>query len=321
LVEKVRTAVWQPPTDGPVGWDPDVSRAAWTLSSTRDWIARVWGAQVFLGLMCLIIGLTVSTILATLAVLAISAFMLLYRLQVGRSLLSVARLLDAEPARLVEVEHLGRGVIRAEEKLLRVSRTVHGDRLWLVGPDDNGLIALFEEALPTPYAARVVARPPRPGGRRPDPPRDPRGRATQAEFDGVRNYVVGWGFVLAITVCIGLELAPQPQVLAVLYAIAAVVIAIFMTRSWRRRIQWRLMAGRRFASPLVEYQARLSADRSFAVTTDGEELIAKICWERAVAANVRASGRLWVAGTPAAGATLGVGVPDFPIAGVVRFNK
>jgi len=320
-VERVRTAVWQPPTDGPVGRDPDVWRAVWAQAWVRDWLARTWGMLVLLTLMCLVLGLTVSAVLATLAVLAFGLLVLAYWLKVGRHLRGVTHLLDAGPARLAEVEHVGRGVVRAEEKLLQVSRTRPVDRMWLVGPDDSGLVAFFEEALPAPYAARVVDEPLRPGDRRSTWPQDPRSAAVRSEFNGLRNYIVGWGFVLTTTVCIGLELAPQPRVLAWLYAVAAVVIAFLMTRTWLRRIRWHLGASRRFAAPLVEYHARLHADRSFAVTVDGTELIAKICWEHGIAANVRASGRLWLAGTPAPGVTLGVGVPDFPVAGVVRFTK
>ncbi|MFI9381003.1 hypothetical protein [Kutzneria sp. NPDC052558] len=315
------TAVWQPPTGAPAGQDPDVRREVWVQSWVRDWISRTWGTNVFLALMCLLFGLPVSTILATLAVLALSLLMLLYRLKVGRTLPDMAQLLDEEPARLVEIEQLGRGVIRAEQKLLRVREGLRGERAWLVGPDDSGLAALFEEALPTPYAARVVDQPPRPGDRPAEQPRDPRGEAKRAAFNGLRNYVVGWGFVIAITVCIGLELAPQPRVLAALYVVAAAVIALLMTRSWLRRMRGHLGVDQLFEAPLVEHRARLHADRSFAVATEGgAELIAKIRWEHGVAANVRASGRLWIAGTPASGVTLGVGVPDFPIAGVIRFN-
>lgn len=321
-MEKVRTAVWQPPTDGPVGRDPDVWRAVWAQSWLRDWISRTWGTHLMLMLMCLLFGLTVSTVLATLAVLALSLFMLLHRLQVGRTLPAVATLLDAEPARLVEIEHLGRGVIRAEEKSLRVSRTVRGERVWLVGPDDNGLAAIFEEALPAPCAARLVDQPPRPGGRPTGRSGDPRSAANRAAVIGLWSYAIRWGFAVVIIVCIGLELAPQPRVLAALYAVAAVVVAVFMTRNWRRRIRGILGVTHRFEAPFVECHARLHADRSFAVTTeDGAELIAKVYWEHGVAANVRASGRLWVAGMPTAGVTLGVGVPDFPVAGVVRFKK
>ena len=320
-MERVRTAVWQPPTDGPVGHDPDVRRAVWAQAWVRDWLARAWGMQVLLALLCLLVGLPVSTILATLAVLTLGFLMLVHRLRVGRTLPGVARLLDAGPARLVEIEHLGRDVIRAEEKLLRASGTVLGERVWLVGPDDDGLAAIFNEARSTPYPARLLHRPPRPGGRPSTRPQDPRAAAKRTEVNGLRVFAVRWGFTITITVCIGLELAPQPRVLAALYAVTAVVIAIVMTRNWLRRTRWYLGANRRFAPPLVEYHARLHADRSFAVSVDGTELIAKVCWEHGVVGNVRASGRLWIAGTPAAGVTLGVGVPDFPVAGVVRFTK
>jgi hypothetical protein len=54
---------------------------------------------------------------------------------------------------------------------------------------------------------------------------------------------------------------------------------------------------------------------------DGAELVGKLVLNFDVLSSVRASGRLWVAGTPAAGALLAVGVPDQPIAGMVRFDK
>jgi hypothetical protein len=305
-----------------VGGDPDVRRALWEQGWVRDWIARTWGTHVMLALMCLLFGLTVSTVLATLAVAVLSLLMLFRRLRVSRTLPDVARLIDTEPARLVEVESLGRRVFRVDQTLLHGSGSVRGERAWLLGPDDNGIAVFFDEASPTPHAARVVDQPPRPGGRSVGRPRDPRSAAKLAAIVGLVVYVIRWAFGVAITVCIGLELAPQPQVLAVLYVIAGVVIAVFMTRNWLRRMRWRLGSGRLFEPPLVEYQARLHADRSFAVTTeDGAEFVAKVFWEKDVAANVRASGRLWIAGTPAAGVTLGVGVPDFPVAGVVRFNK
>ncbi|GAA3431617.1 hypothetical protein GCM10018954_012180 [Kutzneria kofuensis] len=315
-MEKVRTAVWQPPTDGPVGRDPDVRRAVREQSWSRDRIARLWGTHVFLALLCLLFGLPVSTVLAALAVLVISAFMLHYRLRMDRTLVD---LLDAAPARLADIELAGAAVIRADQMMLRGYGGFRGERVWLVGPDAKGLVAVFDEASPYPHSTRVTTRP-LSKRRLADRPRDPRGRATAVADAAFRLFVCRWGFTIVITICIGLELGPQPQVLAWLYAVAGIVIAIGMARDWLRPERV-LRAGRLLAAPLVEYPARLVADRSFAVRLDdGAELVAKIAWERDVVANVRASGRLWIAGTPLPGATLGVGVPDFPVAGVVRFN-
>jgi hypothetical protein len=319
LVEKVTTAVWQPPTDGSVGRDPDVRRALLEQSSLRDRVSRLWGTHLFLALLCLLLGLSVSTVLSTLAVLVISGFMLSFRLRVGRTLHDVVDLLNTAPARLAEAEPSGPAMIRAENMLLRGYRGFRGERVWLVGPDDRGLVAVFDEASPYPYGTKVTARTTS-ARKSADRSRDPQGRASAVGNAALRLFVSRWGFAIVITVCIGLELGPQPRVLAWLFAVAAVVIAVFMTRDWLRT-RWTLRGRRLLEAPLVEYPARLHADRSFTVTLeDGSELVAKIAWERDVVANVRASGRLWIAGTPAAGVTLGVGVPDFPVAGVVRFN-
>src|SRR5262249_45705469 len=158
---------------------------------------------------------------------------------------------------------------------------------------------------------------PRRDARRGDPSQAARSAARVAG----RQFGRRWAFTLIMTIAIGAELAPQPQVLAWLYAIAALVILALAAWQWLRLMPC-FRAVRLLGTPLTEHPARLAPDQSVAITLpDGVELTGRIVWAANLIANVRASGRLWVAGTPAAGATLGVGVPDFPIAGVVRFNQ
>jgi len=317
-VEKATSAVWRPRADGPAGRDPDVRLAQWRQVWVRDRIPRIWSGYVFVALLCLLLGLPVSTVLAAVAVLVVSAFMLGYWLHIGRPLTAVARLLEAEPARLVDVEILDRRVVRAGELVLRVS----GDgptsgRLWLVGPDADGGAVVFLEGIPRPVHAKVLPQVPRRLGRPPAPrPQDPRAAARRTSTVALWRLGLRWAHTIALTVAIGLELAPQPAVQAWLFAIAGVLIAVLLARSVLRAMP-RLRLGRLLAADLVEYPASVRPDWTIAMET---ELAATVLWGPHVHANVRASGRLWIAGTPAAGVTLGVGVPDLPVAGVVRFN-
>ena len=119
-MEKATSAVWQPRRDGPAGRDPDVRLAQWRQVWVRDRIPRIWSSYVFVALLCLLLGLPVSTGLAAIAVLVVGGFMLGYWLRIGRPLLAVGRLLEAEPARLVDVEVLDRRVVRSEHLVLRL---------------------------------------------------------------------------------------------------------------------------------------------------------------------------------------------------------
>jgi len=317
-VEKATSAVWRPRADGPAGRDPDVRLAQWRQVWARDRIPRIWSGYVFVALLCLLLGLPVSSVLAAVAVLVVGAFMLGYWLRIGRPLTAVARLLEAEPARLVDVEVLDRRVVRAEQLVLRLSGDVStGGRLWLVGPSPDRVAVVFHAGIPRPMPVQVLAEVPRRLGRPPaSRPQDPRAVARRASAVALWRLGLQWAHTIAITVAIGLELAPQPVVLAWLFAVAGVLIAVFLARNVLRA-RARLRVSRLLVPDLVEFPATVRADWTIAVET---ELAGKVLWGPHVHASVRASGRLWIAGTPAAGATLGVGVPDFPIAGVVRFS-
>ncbi|QUQ69873.1 hypothetical protein [Kutzneria sp. CA-103260] len=316
-MEKATSAVWQPREDGPAGRDPDVRLAQWRQVWVRDRIPRIWSGYVFVALLCLLLGLPASTVLAAVAVLVVGAFMLMYWLRVGRTLTAVGRLLEAEPARLLDVEVLDRQVVRAGQLVLRLAGDVPtSGRLWLVGPSPEGLAAVFLEGIPRPVHAKVLPEVPRLGRPPAARPQDPQAAARRASTVASWRLGLRWAHAIAITVAIGLELAPQPAVLAWLFVIAGVLIAVFLARSVLRALP-RLRLSRLLAAELVEYPASVRPDWSIAVETD---LAAKVLWGPDVHASVRASGRLWIAGTPAAGVTLGVGVPDLPIAGVVRFS-
>jgi hypothetical protein len=317
LVKKATSAVWQPREDGPAGRDPDVRLAQWRQVWMRDRIPRVWSGYVFVGLLCLLLGLPASTGLAAIAMLVVGAFMLAYWLRIGRPVLAMSRLLETEPARLVDVEVLDRRVVRTEQLVLRLfgDKPTSG-RLWLVGPNSDGLAVAFLEGIPLPMHAKVLPEVPRlhrpPAAR----PQDPLAAARRTSTVTRWRLGLRWGHTIALTVAIGLELAPQPWVLAWLFAIAGVLIAVFLARGVRRAMPQLRLPGL-MAAELVEYPASVRPDWTIAVRTD---LAAKVLWGPHVHASVRASGRLWIAGTPTAGVTLGVGVPDLPIAGVIRFS-
>jgi hypothetical protein len=320
LVEKVTSAVWQPPTDGPVGRDFDVRVALAVRALVRDRFPRRWSTYVFLALVCLVAGLVVSSVLAVTAAVVMTAAMFQYWRQAGRSMPDVQRLLDAEPARLVDVEPVSRRLARVDGRLLRLHLGYQNMPLWLVGPDGNGLAVAFYGPVSSPRPVRVVHR--RPLTAAPAPlPRSPLQRARTMVLVAGGLAVVRWTFILAITVSIGLELAPQPPVLAGLFGVAGIVIAVRLARDWRQ-FRPALLMRRQLAAPLTDHPARALRKRSVAVTLpDGAELVGKLVLNFDVLSSVRASGRLWVAGTPAAGALLAVGVPDQPIAGMVRFDK
>lgn len=319
-MEKVTAAVWQPPTNGPVGRDLDVRVSLAMQAQARDNLPRQWSGYVFVAVLCALARLPVSTVLALLPALAASAYMLVFWQRVGRWQQATQELLDTEPARLVEYEPVGRRLVRVGQILLRVHADYQNGKLWLVGPNADGLAVFFFGPTTYPRPAQVVTGPPR----RATPPepaaRTPMWRARRETVFTTAWIAVRSVYLLAVIVSIGLELGPQPRVLAWLYAVAAVVLAVAFVR--RLRLSMPSLRSRRLlSSPLVEYPARALPKGFVAVTlADGTELVGKLRRNWNVLATVRASGRLWVAGTPAPGATLGVGVPDFPIAGVVRFD-
>jgi hypothetical protein len=320
-VEKVRSAVWQPPTDGPAGRDLDVRAALAGQASVRDWLPRRWSVHVFVAAVCALAGLPVSTVLALAPVLVLGVAMVVFWLWVGRWQTAARQLLDREPARLVEYEPVGRRLVRIEQLLVRVHPGYQHGRLWLVGPNADGLAVVFFGASAYPRPAQVVRRRPRTGPPPTSRPRSPMWRARLATVCTAVEVATQWTYLVAITVSIGLELAPQPRVLAWLYAGAALVLTVLFTRRLRRAMP-SLRARRLLTAPLAEYPARALPRRSVAVTlSDGTELVGTFRRNWDVLATVRASGRLWVAGTPAAGVTLGVGMPGHPIAGVVRFDS
>lgn len=319
---KVTSAVWQPPTDGPAGRDFDVRVALARQALVRERIPRRWSKYVFLALVCLAAGLPVSSALSVAAALVLTAVMLRYWQRVGRSLPDVRQLLAAEPARLIDYEPVSGRLVRVDGMVLRLHRGYRKMPLWLIGPNVDGLAVAFYGANPTPRVVRVVAKPPR----RSSPPPVPlalsplRLARRMAVIVGA-TFTVRWAFIVAVTVSIGLELRPQPSVLGWMFAAAGVVITGFFARSWQQL--WPLLRlPRLLAAPLVEHPARALPKRSVAVTlADGVELIGKYLVHLDVQPSVRTSGRLWIAGTPAAGATVGVGVPGFAIAGLVRFDQ
>jgi hypothetical protein len=319
LVEKVTSTVWQPPTGRPAGRDPEVRRGLSLLREHSDRLARTWSGLVFLAVLCLLAGLRVSLLLAALAVVVTGVRMARFWLLVGRHRGAMERLLAAEPARLVDAEALGGRLLRIDGKVLRFPARMATDQVWVVGPDPTGQAVVFGDALITPNFGQVVPAPPEHLSVRPRREWQP-WQAARAANRSVRDFAQRWLFTIVVTISIGAELAPQPRVLGWLYAIAGAVILVVAGRQWLRIVPT-LHASRLLRAPLTEYPARVITEKSVAVTLpDGSELTGALLWSVHLLANVRASGRLWVAGEPASGATLGVGMPDHPIAGVVRFN-
>ncbi|EWM14745.1 hypothetical protein KUTG_05049 [Kutzneria sp. 744] len=322
MVDKATTAVWQPPTDGPVGRDFDVRVNLAVQAGISERLPRSWSVCVFVALLCLADRLWVSAALALAAALVLSGNMLRYWALVGRWRPATLALLESEPARSVDYEPVTRRLVRIDGTVLRVHPNYQNARLWLVGPNADGFAVLFYGSRPFPRAARVVVRPPRRSG---PPPRskvrDPLWRARLIRTLTAAALALRWTVIVGLTVSVGLELAPQPHVLAWMLGVAGVLILILLVRNLRR--SWpSLRLPALISVPLVEHRARLMPKRTVAVTlADGSELVGRLIRNQDVTSSVRASGRLWIAGTPAAGATLGVGVPDFPIVGAVRFDK
>ena len=323
---KLTSAVWQPPTDGPVGRDPEIRRVLSEQQSRRDRLARSCCTQGFVAVVCVLAGLPVSAVLAVMvAALSVWTTFNYWRRQ-GRRLNAATELLAAEPARRVELELLDRRVVRVGDMWLSVAGWWPGARTgtdwWLVGPDANGVAVVLVSGVAAPMPAWVLAGPPkRFGPAAPARATGPVQFAQVAAHRAAQLFAMRWAYTVVLTFVIGAELAPQPQVLAWLYAIAGLIIVLLAARQWRR-IATLLTMPSLLAPPLVDYPARIRADRSFVVTLpDESELAGKLVLATNVAGNVRASGRLWVAGTPAAGAVLGVGVPDVAAVGLARFDQ
>jgi hypothetical protein len=231
------------------------------------------------------------------------------------------RLLAAEPARPADVEALSGRLLRIDGTVLRFPARMATGRVWVVGPNAAGEAVVFDDAQITPNFGHVVPAPPEHLNVRPSRRWQPAQVALVAARSEVRGFALRWFFTILLTVSIGAELAPQPLVLGWLYAIAGAAILVIAGRQWLR-IAPGLHASRLLGTSLIEHPARVVTEKSVAVgLPDGSELTGALLWSVHLLATVRASGRLWVAGEPAPGATLGVGAPDHPIAGVVRFDK
>ncbi len=220
-------------------------------------------------------------------------------------------------------------------------------RIWLVGPDAKGWTAIRSAGLALPLGqARVTAADVTTGYEinveQPAPVRAPLAsadvvlsrtiatprRRSRTELIAPALLLVFAGFVVVDLVRRGVR---ADQVLLAV-GVGAGTLAVIALMAWRvhRVVHWtkvdRLLgSGPWTAVPIdLPEPAGLTRQRATGLATlpDGRTVpVALARTGHALRANVAATGQLWVAGRPAAGAEAVVGLPGYPFLALARFGE
>lgn len=342
-----------PPTDRPALDDPStavlLADAARRLTAAR--VGFVAGPLLILGAIAIILGGAQdpsTTLLVVLAVaLGLATFTRATRihLRFGRWLRSARTLLAEHSWRPVPASFVTRNVLEigAEDQWqARVGMTLpeavrqvitRTGRVWVVGPDAAGRLVLRIDGLVTPLPAwrlptMITAQ------------AEPSIAAT--EFDPVITWAASLGraqrawlrsVALATALVVVLFLLMAPLLGAVVYGAAVglvVLMVIIVVRRWRLAGDARALPALVRAGPWTRVAVEVRPWRvrgGAAVDATGTIQVAggtvEMVLRRAglgLMDTMARTGTVWVAGEPAAGKTVAVGFPGYPLLAVARLS-
>lgn len=213
------------------------------------------------------------------------------------------------------------GAVNREARQI-VART---GEVWLAGPDASGAVVLFIDALPAPVHALVTTEVPERGA--PEPPADASLSALPAS-SARRFAAVQWlsaGMWLIVVGAVSYDVADNSY--GQFYGAAMIVVLII---TLVRILPVLRLPSLVKAGHWQSYQAtmhtwrgdpKLVGDLGVTITypDGGVQPVTVRLASADLVANIANTGLLWVAGTPAPGATLAVGVPGYPIAAPAKF--
>jgi hypothetical protein len=214
-------------------------------------------------------------------------------------------------------------------------------RVWLVGPDAKGWLALRVDGVHAPWPARRVRWRSEPAAREPEAP-DRTGTAADdpvaASWAATASRLVLlrlWPIVFmiaaialaAVALAITTSVVTQWVVFALVFILPCVIVGLVRLRRTRtvRALPALLRAGPwvRVGARLGPWLARPSgvADASGTVLLDNGTTLAIALPDASVdlLGNIWETGTVWLAGEPASGRTLAAGFPGYPVLGVARF--
>lgn len=292
--------------------------------------------------------------LCVLGALAQLSVIVMRHVQVGRWLPAARRLLAGGQGRRVAARVVGhrRGVatLAAGDQCLRVRRLDWGLRqvvarngeITLLGPDADGDAVVFVDGHPAPLPARVV---PAPETAEAEPIARVSWRGAEDEvpnWQATRQARIRWvvvGVLVLVTAAFVYD-AQQPTAVTGrpgvggtatynwFYAalVAFITLSTLFAALAQQRLPKLLAAGAWQGHPATVLTWKGEARRSTAVLTlrlslpGGESLPVTVKLAAAeLVANIKATGTVWLIGTPTAGRSTAVGVPGHPIVTTARF--
>jgi hypothetical protein len=270
-------------------------------------------------------------------------------LRYGRALPGLRRLLAEQAWRPAAATVRGTVVELADGTALRVPGMpdpvleviVRTGRVWLVGPDRKGWLALRVAGGHAPWPARGVRSPggpvrrPRPAGSTGTAADDPVAAgwaAVAVRLMLLRLWPIGFIAVIFAVTAVGMGIATGTVTPWVVFAVVFVApcLVILVVRLRRSR-EHRALPTLLRAGPWTRVDVRLRDRKARQDATADATGVAQIDGGTALeiilpAANIdllgtiAATGNVWLAGEPAAGRTLAAGFPGYPLLGVARLS-
>ncbi|MCP3799626.1 hypothetical protein NLX83_10195 [Allokutzneria sp. A3M-2-11 16] len=337
-----------PPTTGPAF---ELRYLDLALRAARRQLRNLWVSAAVMWVLSALALAFAARPLATVAIIVVTAmftgFAVAQQVLVGRWLHAAARMFAAEPWRPVTVRALRGRWLELElesEDVVHVRLAVgmgsflqalgRAERLWIVGPDKNGWVALHLAGMRAPFPGRI--------GQQPDAPRtaisayDPTAPASTDAVTSVAavalvrlSHQLYLPAKIALSIALGVLIPVAWTGELVLVPISAVAVLIaggLFVRARKRLAGWPKLTQLLEAGPWQRATAELdepwepgprgAADATATLTlANGEQLPVRLPLLGVdVAEYMRNTGTVWIAGEP--GSTFAVGVPGSPILAV-----
>jgi hypothetical protein len=328
--------VWTPPADRPADYDRAVELRLRAYGRMRKNLVIAVVSRALLGAGLLLLSVdqferryALAIVFLVLALVSLGS-LVLFQLRWGRWAETAKALLSSAITRRVPAEVVswkGKNVVLALDGGQWYVRAgaVHRDArqvvartgaVWLAGPDANGAVVLFIDALPVPvYGQSLTDVPERMAPEAPvvDLPLSFARRLAAIQWIPV-------GVFLAVLAAFSYDIVDNT--FREVYGAFLVVLLIL---SLARILPILKLPSLVKAGPWQSYQAtmhiwrgdpRLTGDLGVTITypDGGIQPVTVRHASAELVANIADTGLLWVAGTPAPGRTLAVGLPGYPIA-------